>query len=79
MMGALSGSTATGTAQIGVKERANAYASLAANGQLAVLAWGASHENGVTDIYVAASHDGGRAFGAPTRVNHVAGDAQLFG
>ena len=35
-------------------------------------------KDGVTDIYVAASHDGGRTFGAPTRVNQVAGDAQLL-
>ncbi|HVQ12042.1 MAG TPA: sialidase family protein [Vicinamibacterales bacterium] len=60
---------------IAVKDRANAYASLAASGQFAAIAWGASAKE-ATDIYVAVSRDGGRAFGTPTR---VAGDARLAG
>jgi hypothetical protein len=72
-------SSASSSSQIAVRGRANAYASLAADGQFAVVAWGASTANGVTDIFAAASTDGGRVFGAPTRVNQVAGDANLSG
>lgn len=60
---------------IAVKDRANAYASLAASGQFAAIAWGATVKE-ATDIYVAVSRDGGRAFGTPMR---VAGDARLAG
>ena len=49
------------TATIGVKGRANSYASLAASGRFAALVWGARTTNDVTDIFVAASTDGGRA------------------
>jgi hypothetical protein len=62
-----------------VKGRTNAYASLAADGQFAVLSWGASTTDGATDIYAAASTDGGRTFAAATRVNQVAGEANLSG
>jgi hypothetical protein len=62
--------------QVAVKDRANAYASLAAAGPVAAMAWGASSKVGATDIYVAVSRDGGRVFAAPTR---VAGDAKLTG
>ena len=62
--------------QVAVKDRANAYASLAAAGPFAAMAWGASSKDGATDIYVAVSRDGGRVFAAPTR---VAGDAKLSG
>src|SRR4029453_8974629 len=47
---------------IAVKDRANAYASLAASGPLAAIAWGATAKE-ATDIYVAVSRDGGRTFG----------------
>ena len=36
-------------------------------------------ENGATDVFAAVSRDGGRAFGAPVRVNNVEGDARLNG
>lgn len=70
---------ATTTNPLAVKGRTNAYASLAADGQFAVLSWGATTTDGVTDIYAAASADGGRTFAAATRVNQVAGDANLSG
>src|SRR5215510_11094107 len=60
---------------IAVKDRANAYSSLAASGPFAAIAWGATAKES-TDIYVAVSRDGGRTFAAPTR---VAGDARLAG
>ena len=72
-----SGSAVEPTATIGVKGRANSYASLAASGRFAALVWGAGTSDDVTDIFVATSTDGGRAFSAPTRVNAVAGDASL--
>jgi hypothetical protein len=71
-------SARTATSQridIAVKDRANAYASIATNGQFAAIAWGASVKD-ATDIYVAVSRDGGHGFGTPTR---VAGDARLAG
>jgi hypothetical protein len=76
---ALMGDSTHDSSPIAVKGRANAYASLAANGAFAVVAWGASTNDGVTDIYAAASADGGRTFATPTRVNQVAGDANLSG
>jgi hypothetical protein len=76
---ALSSSATSGSSSIAVKGRANANASLAADGQFAVLAWGATTTDSVTDIYAAASTDGGRTFAAPTRINQVAGDANLSG
>jgi len=62
--------------EVAVKDRANAYASLAAAGQFAAMTWGAGTKDGATDIYIAVSRDGGRAFSAPIR---VAGDAKLAG
>jgi hypothetical protein len=75
----LRGDATSGGNSIAVKGRVNAYASLAADGAFAVLAWGASTSDGVTDIYAAASTDGGRTFATPMRVNQVAGDANLSG
>ena len=70
---------ANGGTQIGVKDRANAYASIDARGQFVALTWGATTKAGAIDIYVAVSRDGGRAFAPATRVNGVAGDASLSG
>ena len=64
---------------IAISGRANAYASLAASGSFAVLAWGARTNEGVTDIYLAVSRDSGRSFGAPVRVNKAADTASLSG
>jgi hypothetical protein len=65
--------------EIAVADRSNANASLAAKGQFAALVWGASTKDSVTDIYAATSRDGGRTFGAPIRVNNVAGEARVAG
>lgn len=65
----------TQTLEFAVKGRANAYASIAASGQFAAIAWGASVKD-ATDIHVAVSRDGGRSFSTPTR---VAGNARLAG
>jgi len=70
---------ATGrSSEVAVKDRANANASLAVSGQFAALVWSASAKD-ATDIYVATSRDGGRAFGAPARVNRTSGDANANG
>jgi hypothetical protein len=79
MASALSGRAAIGPVDVGVKDRANAYTSLATSGKVAVLAWGASTKEGLTDVYVAASHDAGLTFGAPIRINQVAGEANFSG
>lgn len=79
---ALAGSeagTAPAVSELAVRQRTNANVSLAASGSFAALAWGASTAEGVTDVYVAASLDGGRTFGVPARVNRVAGEARLSG
>jgi hypothetical protein len=66
------------SSEIAVKDRANANASLAASGQFAAIVWSASSKD-ATDIYVATSRDGGRAFGTPARVNRTAGEASANG
>ena len=72
--------TRSGTAiEIGVTGRANANASIASSGSFVGVAWAARTKDGVTDVYVATSRDGGRAFGAPVRVNQVPGDASVSG
>src|SRR3954469_21319995 len=73
------GSVGGRTADVAVKERTNAYASIAASGKFVALAWGASATNGSTDVYLAASRDGGQVFGAPRRVNRVPGEASFSG
>jgi hypothetical protein len=71
--------TAPAVSELVVRQRTNANASLAAAGSIVAVAWGANDANGVTDVYAAASADGGRAFGSPVRVNRVAGEARLSG
>jgi hypothetical protein len=60
--------TASGAAarvtEIAVKDRANAFASIVANGTFAAVAWGAT-KDGVTDIYAAVSREGGRNLPLP--------------
>jgi hypothetical protein len=74
--------TASGAAarvtDIAVKDRANAFASIVANGTFAAVAWGAT-KDGVTDVYAAVSRDGGGNFSAPTRVNKTSGPANVSG
>lgn len=72
--------TRTGPAvEIGVKGRANANASIASSGSFVGVVWAARTKDGVTDVYLATSRDGGRAFGTPVRVNEVPGDASVSG
>ena len=55
------------SAEVAVKGRANAYASLAANGAVRRRRWGASTNDGVTDIYAAVSAMEGALRDANTR------------
>jgi hypothetical protein len=71
--------TAPATADLGVKERSNAYSSIATAGRFGAITWGATTGDGRTDVYLAATYDGGRTFGAPVRVNGVAGSASFSG
>jgi len=64
---------------LGIGGRANATPSIAASGNFVSVAWGASTDAGVTDVYASVSRDGGRTFDTPLRVNDVEGAARLNG
>jgi hypothetical protein len=64
---------------LAIANRTNATPSIAADGNIVVVAWGASASGAGTDVYAAVSRDGGRSFGSPVRVNDVDGDARLNG
>ena len=64
---------------IGVRGRANAYASIASSGSFVGVAWAARTKDGVTDVYTATSRDAGRTYGPPVRVNQAPGDASVSG
>jgi hypothetical protein len=49
--------------KIGVPGRANANASIASSGSFVGVTWAGRTKDGLTDVYAAASHDGGRSFG----------------
>jgi hypothetical protein len=65
--------------KIGVPGRVNANASIASSGSFVGVTWAARTKDGITDVYAAASHDGGRSFAEPVRVNQVPGDANVSG
>ena len=62
-----------GTTVLAVAGRANANPSIAAAGDFVAVAWAAAGDSGSTDVYVAASENGGRTFGGPVRVSGPAG------
>jgi len=65
---------------LAVPGRSNATPSIAADGNTVVVAWSATLPNGgAADVFAAVSRDGGRTFGAPSRVNDVDGDARVNG
>ena len=64
---------------LGVPGRSNATPSVAADGAVVTIVWGASTPAGATDVFAAVSRDGGRTFGPPVRVNDVDGEARLNG
>jgi hypothetical protein len=59
---------------LAVDGRSNSHVTLASDGDRVAAAWLASDEAG-TDVFVAVSDDGAAHFGAPVRVNDLAGDA----
>ncbi len=65
---------ADATVTLAVDGRSNSHVSLAANGDRVVATWLGSADAGA-DVFAATSEDGGVHFGAPVRVNDVAGDA----
>ena len=69
----------TSPGEVGVSGRRNANPSIAAAGRFVALAWGASANDGVTDIFVATSRDAGGSFGAATRANDDRTRANLSG
>ena len=72
-------SGAAASSELTVAGRRNATPTVAADGDFVAVAWGAAEASGSTDIFAAVSRDGGRSFGAPVRVNHIAGDARVNG
>jgi hypothetical protein len=70
--------SASGTIAFDVQGRTDATPSVAADGAFVAVAWGASAE-GKTDLFVAISQDGGRAFGAPVQVNRTPGEGRVGG
>lgn len=76
---AMAGCAGHGDVSLAIDGRANANVTLAADADHVFAAWAASAPQGGTDIYLAASSDNGRTFGAPVRVNPAAGDASASG
>ena len=72
-------SAANASIALGVKGRGNATPTIAAEGPFVAVAWGGTEPSGTTDVFAGVSRDGGRTFGAPVRVNGVAGDARVNG
>ena len=65
---------------LAIPGRSNATPSIAADGNTVVVAWSATlPSGGAADVFAAVSRDGGRTFGAPSRVNDVDGDARVNG
>jgi hypothetical protein len=75
---ALGSGSSTDGVRLGVPGAVNNSVSLAAAGSDVVVAW-AARSGAATDVYAAWSRDGGGIFGAPARVNDVAGDARVSG
>jgi hypothetical protein len=63
---------------LAVGGRANAHVTLASDGPRIAAVWAATGERG-TDVFFAASNDGGSHFTAPLRVNDIEGDATANG
>jgi hypothetical protein len=76
----LRGQTRAGSASalwLDVPGRTGANASIAARGAFVAVAWGATHPDTGTDVFVATSRDAGATFDAPVRVNAAAGEARI--
>jgi hypothetical protein len=58
-----------GATTLAIHGRANGTPSVAAANQFVGVAWGATDDAGLTDVFVAVSRDGGRTFSAAVRVS----------
>jgi hypothetical protein len=67
------------TTALEVRGRVNEHVSLASDGQLVIAAWAASQSERGTDVYAAASRDGGQSFAEPVRVNDSGTRADVGG
>jgi hypothetical protein len=76
---AVSLSAAAPPIELAVAGRSNATPSIAADGSVVAMAWGASTSAGDVGVYTTVSRDEGRTFGRPVRVNDADGDARLNG
>jgi len=65
--------------RLSVADRDNATPDIAARDRFVVVTWSAAIPDGGTDIFAAVSHDAGATFGAPVRVNDLAGEARANG
>ncbi len=79
LVAAASESPSGRVANLAVQGRSNANPAITANGRFVAITWGATTKEGATDIYAAASPDGGRTFGSPARVNDATSQASLSG
>jgi hypothetical protein len=64
---------------IAVPGRSSATPTVAADGSFVVVVFSATTPSGTADIYASTSHDGGKTFAGPVRVNNVDGDARVNG
>jgi hypothetical protein len=64
---------------LSVPGRSSANVSIAADGDLVAVAWGAATESGSTDVYAAVSRDGGGRFADPVLVSGPQAAAQISG
>lgn len=78
LFAATSFGVAAGDVTLTVPGRTSSTPWIASSGSTVAVAWGAAAD-GKGDVFVAISHDGGVTFGAPTKVNSVAGDARVSG
>ncbi len=69
--------SSAGTQWLEVPGRTGANPSIAARGAFVAVAWGATHPDTGTDVFVATSRDAGATFDAPVRVNAAAGEARI--
>ncbi|HLG53684.1 MAG TPA: sialidase family protein [Vicinamibacterales bacterium] len=67
------------TTTLEVRGRVNEHVSLASDGQFVVAAWAASQSEGGTEVYAAASRDGGQSFAQPVRVSDSGSRADVGG
>jgi hypothetical protein len=79
LLGAQQGRVSDVSVQLAVEGRANTAPSIASDGRVVAIAWGATRPDGAADVFVATSVDAGRSFGPGVRVNDAEGTARVSG